>query len=138
MINALLGEERVIAFDLPGTTRDAIEIPFERDGKQYTLVDTAGLRKRGKVFQAIEKFSVVKTLQAISEANVVLLLMDASRIFPSRTRILPVLCWKAAGRLSSASTSGMVSIRTSARRSNRKWNENSIFCRLPSSITFRP
>ena len=78
MINALR-EERVIAFDLPGTTRDAIEIPFERDGKQYTLVDTAGLRKRGKVFQAIEKFSVVKTLQAISEANVVLLLMDAQQ-----------------------------------------------------------
>ncbi len=77
MINALLGEERVIAFDLPGTTRDAIEIPFERDGKYYTLVDTAGLRKRGKVFQAVEKFSVVKTLQAISEANVVLLLLDA-------------------------------------------------------------
>ena len=77
MINALLGEERVIAFDLPGTTRDAIEIPFERDGKHYTLVDTAGLRKRGKVFQAVEKFSVVKTLQAISEANVVLLLLDA-------------------------------------------------------------
>lgn len=79
MINALLGEERVIAFDLPGTTRDAIEIPFERDGKQYTLVDTAGLRKRGKVFQAVEKFSVVKTLQAISEANVVLLLLDAQQ-----------------------------------------------------------
>lgn len=79
MINALLGEERVIAFDLPGTTRDAIEIPFERDGKQYTLVDTAGLRKRGKVFQTIEKFSVVKTLQAISEANVVLLLLDAQQ-----------------------------------------------------------
>ncbi|EEO26957.1 ribosome biogenesis GTPase Der [Oxalobacter paraformigenes] len=79
MINALLGEERVIAFDLPGTTRDAIEIPFERDGKHYTLVDTAGLRKRGKVFQAIEKFSVVKTLQAISEANVVLLLLDAQQ-----------------------------------------------------------
>ena len=77
MINALLGEERVIAFDLPGTTRDAIEIPFERDGKHYTLVDTAGLRKRGKVFQAIENVSVVKTLQAISEANVVLLLLDA-------------------------------------------------------------
>ena len=77
MINALLGEERVIAFDLPGTTRDAIEIPFEREGHHYTLVDTAGLRKRGKVFQAIEKFSVVKTLQAISEANVVLLLLDA-------------------------------------------------------------
>ncbi len=77
MVNALLGEERVIAFDMPGTTRDAIEIPFERNGRHYTLVDTAGLRKRGKVFQTVEKFSVVKTLQAISEANVVLLLLDA-------------------------------------------------------------
>ena len=77
MINALLGEERVIAFDMPGTTRDAIEIPFERNGKHYTLIDTAGLRKRGKVFQTVEKFSVIKTLQAISEANVVLLLLDA-------------------------------------------------------------
>lgn len=77
MVNALLGEERVIAFDMPGTTRDAIEIPFERDGRHYTLIDTAGLRKRGKVFQTVEKFSVVKTLQAISEANVVLLLLDA-------------------------------------------------------------
>lgn len=79
MINALVGEERVIAFNMPGTTRDAIEIPFERDGKHYTLIDTAGLRKRGKVFEAIEKFSVVKTLQAISDANVVLLLLDAQQ-----------------------------------------------------------
>ncbi|MCL1886627.1 MAG: ribosome biogenesis GTPase Der [Betaproteobacteria bacterium] len=79
LINALLGEERVIAFDMPGTTRDAIEIPFERDGKHYTLIDTAGLRRRGKVFQAVEKFSVVKTLQAISDANVVLLLLDAQQ-----------------------------------------------------------
>jgi len=79
MINALLGEERVIAFNMPGTTRDAIEIPFEREGKHYTLIDTAGLRRRGKVFQAIEKFSVVKTLQAISDANVVLLLLDAQQ-----------------------------------------------------------
>lgn len=79
LINALLGEERVIAFDMPGTTRDAIEIPFERDKKHYTLIDTAGLRRRGKVFQAIEKFSVVKTLQAISDANVVLLLLDAQQ-----------------------------------------------------------
>lgn len=79
LVNALLGEERVIAFDMPGTTRDAIEIPFERDGKQYTLIDTAGIRRRGKVFEAIEKFSVVKTLQAISEANVVLLLLDAQQ-----------------------------------------------------------
>lgn len=79
LINTLLGEERVIAFDMPGTTRDSIEIPFERDGKQYTLIDTAGIRRRGKVFEAIEKFSVVKTLQSISEANVVLLLLDAQQ-----------------------------------------------------------
>jgi len=79
LVNTLLGEERVIAFDMPGTTRDSIEIAFERDGKQYTLIDTAGIRRRGKVFEAIEKFSVVKTLQSISEANVVLLLLDAQQ-----------------------------------------------------------
>lgn len=79
LINTLLGEERVIAFDMPGTTRDAIEIDFERGGKQYTLIDTAGLRKRGKVFEAIEKFSVIKTLQAIEASNVVLLMIDAQQ-----------------------------------------------------------
>jgi len=77
LINTLMGEERVIAFDMPGTTRDAIEIDFERDGKRYTLIDTAGLRKRGKVFEAIEKFSVIKTLQAIEACNVVVLVLDA-------------------------------------------------------------
>jgi GTP-binding protein len=79
LVNTLLGEERVIAFDMPGTTRDSIEIPFERDGKHYTLIDTAGIRRRGKVFEAIEKFSVVKTLQSVSEANVVILLLDAQQ-----------------------------------------------------------
>lgn len=79
LVNTLLGEDRVIAFDMPGTTRDSIEIPFERDGKHFTLIDTAGIRRRGKVFEAIEKFSVVKTLQSISEANVVLLLLDAQQ-----------------------------------------------------------
>jgi GTP-binding protein len=79
LVNTLLGEERVIAFDMPGTTRDSIEIPFERGGKHYTLIDTAGIRRRGKVFEAIEKFSVVKTLQSVSEANVVLLLLDAQQ-----------------------------------------------------------
>ncbi|HVL76996.1 MAG TPA: ribosome biogenesis GTPase Der [Noviherbaspirillum sp.] len=79
LINSLLGEERVIAFDMPGTTRDSIEIPFEREGRHYTLIDTAGIRRRGKVFQAVEKFSVVKTLQSISEANVVVLLLDAQQ-----------------------------------------------------------
>jgi GTP-binding protein len=77
LVNTLLGEERVIAFDLPGTTRDSIHIEFERQGRPYTLIDTAGLRRRGKVFEAVEKFSVVKTLQSISDANVVILLLDA-------------------------------------------------------------
>jgi GTP-binding protein len=79
LINALLGEERVIAFDMPGTTRDAIEIPFERNDRSYTLIDTAGLRRKGRVFEAVEKFSVIKTLQAIEEANVVVLMVDASQ-----------------------------------------------------------
>ncbi len=79
LVNTLIGEERVIAFDLPGTTRDSIYIDFERAGKRYTLIDTAGLRKRGKVFEAVEKFSVVKTLQSIADANVVVLMLDASQ-----------------------------------------------------------
>ena len=78
LINAWLGEERLVAFDMPGTTRDAIHVPFERDGRQFELIDTAGLRRKGKVFEAIEKFSVVKTLQAIADAHVVLLLVDAT------------------------------------------------------------
>jgi GTP-binding protein len=79
LINTLLGEERVIAFDQPGTTRDAIEIPFSRNGRDYTLIDTAGLRRRGKIFETVEKFSVIKTLQAIEESNVVVLMVDASQ-----------------------------------------------------------
>ena len=79
LINTWLGEERLIAFDLPGTTRDAIHVPFERAGQKFELIDTAGLRRKGKVFEAIEKFSVVKTLQAISDANVVVLLLDATQ-----------------------------------------------------------
>jgi GTP-binding protein len=79
LINALLGEERVIAFDQPGTTRDAIEVPFERDGRRYTLIDTAGLRRKGRVFETIEKFSVIKTLQAVENANVVVLMLDAAQ-----------------------------------------------------------
>ena len=79
LINTWLGEERLVAFDQPGTTRDAITVPFERNGQKFQLIDTAGLRRRGKVFEAIEKFSVVKTLQAIADANVVLLLLDATQ-----------------------------------------------------------
>jgi GTP-binding protein len=79
LVNAILGEERMIAFDQPGTTRDAIEVEFERNGKPYVLIDTAGLRRRGKVFESVEKFSVVKTLQAIENANVAILVLDATQ-----------------------------------------------------------
>jgi len=79
LINAWLGEDRLIAFDMPGTTRDAIRVPLERDGQRYELIDTAGLRRKGKVFEAIEKFSVVKTLQAVADANVAVLMVDATQ-----------------------------------------------------------
>ncbi|HTN94302.1 MAG TPA: ribosome biogenesis GTPase Der [Gallionella sp.] len=77
LVNAILGEQRMIAFDQPGTTRDSIYIDFERDGKRYTIIDTAGVRRRGKVEEAVEKFSVIKTMQAIEDANVVVLVVDA-------------------------------------------------------------
>ena len=77
LVNRLLGEERVIVFDEPGTTRDSIYIPFERNGKQFTLIDTAGMRRRSRVDETIEKFSVIKSLQAIEKANVVIYLIDA-------------------------------------------------------------
>ena len=79
LINTWLGEDRLVAFDQPGTTRDAIHVPFEREGRRFELVDTAGLRRKGRVFEAVEKFSVVKTLQAISQAHVVVLLLDAQQ-----------------------------------------------------------
>jgi GTP-binding protein len=78
LVNALVGEERVIAFDQPGTTRDPIEVPFERGGRGYTLIDTAGLRRRGKTGEPVEFFSIVKALQAIEAANVAVLLLDGS------------------------------------------------------------
>jgi GTP-binding protein len=77
LINRMLGEQRVLAFDQPGTTRDSIYIPFERDGEHYTLIDTAGVRRRSKVSEAVEKFSIIKTLQAINDANVAILVLDA-------------------------------------------------------------
>jgi GTP-binding protein len=80
LVNRLLGEDRMIVFDAPGTTRDAIEVPFERYGRRYLLVDTAGVRKRGRVFESVEKFSVVKTMQAIDGANVVILVVDAADV----------------------------------------------------------
>jgi GTP-binding protein len=79
LINRMLGEQRVLAFDLPGTTRDSIFIPFERDGEAYTLIDTAGVRRRARVRETVEKFSVIKTLQAIEAAHVVILVLDAQQ-----------------------------------------------------------
>ncbi|MDP3562378.1 MAG: ribosome biogenesis GTPase Der [Legionellaceae bacterium] len=77
LINRILGEERVVVYDLPGTTRDSIAIPFERDEQKYTLIDTAGIRRRSRVNEKIEKFSIIKTLQSIKESNVCLMLLDA-------------------------------------------------------------
>lgn len=77
LVNRLLGEERVVVFDMPGTTRDSIYIPFEREGRNYVLIDTAGVRRRGRIDEKVEKFSVVKTLQAIKDANVVVVVIDA-------------------------------------------------------------
>ncbi len=77
LVNRILGEQRVVSFDLPGTTRDSIYLPFERDGQRYTLIDTAGVRRRSRVKEVIEKFSVIKTLKAIEDAHVVVMLLDA-------------------------------------------------------------
>ncbi|MGL5800809.1 MAG: ribosome biogenesis GTPase Der, partial [Plesiomonas sp.] len=79
LTNRILGEDRVVVYDMPGTTRDSIYIPMERDGREYVIIDTAGVRRRGKVTETVEKFSVIKTLQAIEDANVVLLVLDARR-----------------------------------------------------------
>ncbi|MGE4631089.1 MAG: ribosome biogenesis GTPase Der, partial [Pseudohongiellaceae bacterium] len=79
LVNRMLGEERVVVYDQPGTTRDSIYIPFERLGKKYTLIDTAGIRRRGKTKEVVEKFSVVKSLQAIGDSNLVILILDAHK-----------------------------------------------------------
>ena len=78
LVNRMLGEDRVVVFDMPGTTRDSIYINFERQGKPYTLIDTAGIRRRKNINLMVEKFSIIKTLQAIDDANVVVLLLDAA------------------------------------------------------------
>lgn len=77
LVNRMLGEERVVAYDMPGTTRDSIYLPFERDGQRYTIIDTAGVRRRGKVTEIAEKYSVIKALQAIEDAHVVIMVLDA-------------------------------------------------------------
>lgn len=77
LVNRMLGEDRVVVFDMAGTTRDSIYIPFERRGQRYTLIDTAGVRRRGKIHETVEKFSVIKAMQAIDDAQVVILVVDA-------------------------------------------------------------
>ncbi|MDZ7643227.1 MAG: ribosome biogenesis GTPase Der [Woeseiaceae bacterium] len=92
LINRLLGEERLVVFDQPGTTRDSIEVPFERDGTNYVLVDTAGVRRRARVHEAIEKFSIVKALQAMEQAQVVLAVLDAAEGVTEQDVSLMGLC----------------------------------------------
>src|SRR5699024_9190298 len=77
LVNRMLGEDRVVVYDMPGTTRDSIYIPYERNGKNYVLIDTAGVRRRGRIDEKVEKFSVIKTLQAIKDSNVVVAVIDA-------------------------------------------------------------
>jgi GTP-binding protein len=114
LVNALLGEERVIAFDEPGTTRDAIYLDFVRGERRYTLIDTAGIRRRGKVFEAVEKFSVIKTLQAIEDANVVILVLDAQGGITEQDGHLAGHILEAGARSSWRSTSGTASPRPAA------------------------
>ncbi|MCL5256059.1 MAG: ribosome biogenesis GTPase Der, partial [Gammaproteobacteria bacterium] len=80
LTNRILGEDRVVVYDMPGTTRDSVFIPMERDGREYVLIDTAGVRRRGRIDMAVEKYSVVKTLQAIEQANVIILVIDAREV----------------------------------------------------------
>ena len=77
LINRILGEERVLAIDIPGTTRDTIFIPFEREGEQYTLIDTAGIRRKRSVEEKVEKFSIIKAIEALEDSHVVILVLDA-------------------------------------------------------------
>ena len=77
LVNRFLGEERVVVYDMPGTTRDSVFIPFDRDGKKYTFIDTAGIRRKRSVHEVIEKFSIIKSMQAIERSNVVIIMIDA-------------------------------------------------------------
>ena len=92
LINRVLGEERLVAFDEPGTTRDTVHVPFEFQGQQYVLIDTAGVRRKSRIDETIEKFSVVKTLQAIDEAHVVLAVLDAHETIAEQDASLLGLC----------------------------------------------
>ena len=114
LVNRLLGEDRMIVFDAPGTTRDAIEVPFERYGRRYLLVDTAGVRKRGRVFESVEKFSVVKTMQAIDRANVVVLVVDAADVIADQDAHRPATSSSVAARSWWPRTNGMASMTTRA------------------------
>jgi GTP-binding protein len=128
LINTLLGEQRMIAFDQPGTTRDAVAVDFERGGRPYTLVDTAGVRRRGKVNDTIEKFSVVKTLQAIEDSHVCVLLLDASEDVADQDAHIAGYVLEAGAPWSSASTSGTwptatvaIARRSSSSASSASW-----------------
>lgn len=119
LVNRMLGEERVVVFDQPGTTRDSIFIPYERHGKPYTLIDTAGVRRRKNVSETVEKFSIVKTLQAIKDSHVVILVMDAREGIVDQTFTYSGLPWNRGGPLSLRLISGMAFHRMTGYRLNR-------------------
>ena len=121
LINTWLGEERLVAFDQPGTTRDAIHVPFEHQGRRFELIDTAGLRRKGRVFESIEKFSVVKTLRLSPTPMWCCCCSMPRRASPTRTRTSPATSSRRAGRWWSPSTNGMPWTPTSA----RCWNARS-------------
>ncbi len=88
LVNALLGEERVIVSDIAGTTRDAIDTPYEYEGQKYKIIDTAGMRKKGKVYETTEKYSALRALKAIDRSDVVLIVLTVKKVYVSRTSVL--------------------------------------------------
>ena len=122
LVNRLLGDERVIASDEPGTTRDSILVPFERDGRDFVLIDTAGVRRRSKVEDVVERASVAKTLQAIDEAHVVIMVLDAhDTIAEQDASVLGIALATRSRAHHRRSTSGTAFPLSSARRSVANW-----------------
>ena len=108
LVNAILNQQRVIVSNIEGTTRDAIDTPFERDGKHYVVVDTAGIRKKGKVYESVEKYSVLRAMKAIDKCDVVLFVLDGTTGITNRISTLPVTPRKRARELSLSIISGML------------------------------
>ncbi|GMA55750.1 hypothetical protein GCM10025858_02530 [Alicyclobacillus sacchari] len=120
LVNRLLGEQRVMVSDIAGTTRDAIDTPLVHDGQKYVLVDTAGVRRRGKVYENIEKYSVLRALRAIERTDVAFIVLDAERGIAEQDKRVAGYALDAVARLRSWSTSGTLSRKTTKRRTDSK------------------